>query len=179
MMTPKQRIYRQGILTIAHHDHQRGLNLHAFFKVRDQAVSEDLVQDTYMKTWGYLVKGGKVHVMKAFLYHTLNHLIIDEYRKHKTTSLDALLEKGFEPSDHAEAGVTSRLFDILDGKTAMLLITRLPPKYQKVMRMKYIQDLSLKEMSLITGQSKNAIAVQIHRGLEKLKLLYDHPPLTH
>lgn len=172
MMTPKQKVRRQGVLTVAHHDYQKGLNLHAFFKVRDSEVAEDLVQDTYMKTWGYLVKGGKIHIMKAFLYHTLNHLIIDEYRKHKTLSLDLLLEKGFEPSE----GHSSRLFNVLDGKAALLLIGRLPEKYQKVLRMRYVQDLTLAEMSLITGQSKNALAVQIHRGLEKLKLIYITPP---
>ena len=62
--------------------------------------------------------------------------------------------------------------NILDGKAALLLIARLPISYQKVMRMKYVQDLSLKEMSLITGQTKNALAVQLHRGLEKLKIIY-------
>lgn len=29
-------------------------------------------------------------------------------------------------------------------------------------------------MSLITGKTKNSTAVQIHRGLEKLKLLYEN-----
>ena len=106
--------------------------------------------------------------MKAFLYHVLNHLIVDEYRKHKSTSLDALLEKGFEPS----TGNSNRLFSVVDGKEAFLLIGRLPEKYQKVMHMRYVRDLSLKEMSVITGQSKNTIAVQLHRGLEKLKVLY-------
>ena len=38
--------------------------------------------------------------------------------------------------------------------------------------MKYVQELTIEEMSLITGQSKNAITVQAHRGLEKLKQLY-------
>lgn len=106
--------------------------------------------------------------MKAFLYHVLNHLIVDEYRKRKTLSLDALLEKGFEPSaDPSEGRVNA-----LDGKTALLLIQRLPETYQKVMRMRYVQDLSLKEMSLVTGQSKNSLAVQAHRGLQKLRVLY-------
>jgi DNA-directed RNA polymerase specialized sigma24 family protein len=117
-MTPKQKIHRQRVLTVAHKDHEKGLNLHAFFKVRDSAVSEDLVQDTFMKTWSYLVKGGKIDVMKAFLYHVLNNLVVDEYRKHKTLSLDVLLEKGFEPS----YGNSARLFNILDGKAAVLLI---------------------------------------------------------
>src|SRR3989338_6812391 len=103
--------------------------------------------------------------MKAFLYHVLNHLIIDEYRKRKTTSLDVLLEKGYEPS----VNDSEHTFNVFDGKAALLLIQHLPIKYQEVMRMRYEKDLSLKEISLITGQSKNAVAVQAHRGLEKLR----------
>lgn len=170
-MNLKQREKLQEILTQAHRDFDKGLNARAFFKVNNRTTSEDLVQDTFIKTWSYLVKGGKIDIMKAFLYHVLNNLIIDQYRKHKTTSLDTLLEKGFEPAANDKP---EKLFNILDGKTALLLIARLPENYQKIMRMRYIQDLSLKEISLITGQSKNNIAVQIHRSLEKLKLLYGH-----
>jgi RNA polymerase sigma-70 factor, ECF subfamily len=169
-MTPKQQSQREGILTAAHGDYEKGLSAHAFFKVHDHVLGEDLVQDTFMKTWSYLVRGGKIDIMKAFLYHILNNLIVDEYRKRKTTSLDILLEKGFEPA----AGDSGHLLSVLDGKAALLLIQRLPVAYQKVMRMRYVQDLSLKEMALITGQSKNALAVQAHRGLEKLKLLYSN-----
>jgi DNA-directed RNA polymerase specialized sigma24 family protein len=39
--------------------------------------------------------------------------------------------------------------------------------------MKYVQDLTLREMSEITGQSKSTLAVQIHRGVEKLRVLYE------
>lgn len=167
-MTPKQKAQNEMILTVAHHDYKKRLDSYAFFKVQNEAVCDDLVQDTFMKTWSYLVKGGKIEMMKAFLYHTLNHLIVDEYRKNKMVSLDVLREKGFEPSSEDP----KRLFDILDGKSAILLIQRLPEKYRKIMHMRYVQDLSLKEMSLITGQSKNALAVQVHRGIEKLKLFY-------
>lgn len=168
-MTPKQKTQREEKLTVAHHDYEKGMNSYAFFKVNNRVTSQDLVQDTFIKTWHYLVKGGKIGLMKPFLYHILNHLIIDEYRKHKTTSLDVLIEKGFEPSvDHSE-----NIFNVFDGKAALLFIKYLPIKYAKVMRMRYAQDLSIREISLITGQSKNAVTVQIHRGLVKLKLLYN------
>lgn len=166
-MTPKQGRQQKAVLTTAHHDYAKGLNVRAFYKTGDRALGEDLVQDTFLKTWKYLVRGGKIDVMKAFLYHVLNNLIVDEYRKRKTSSLDMLIEKGFEPKIDS----SDRIIDILDGKAVILLIQRLPQKYQKVMRMRFIQNLSLKEMSLITGQSKNTTAVQVHRGLEKLKLL--------
>ncbi len=171
MTSKRQQTQQRAVLTTAHHDYAKGMNSHAFFKTHNHAVGEDLVQDTFMKTWSYLVKGGKIDVMKAFLYHVLNNLIVDEYRKRKTSSLDVLLEKGFEPGkDHSD-----RLVNILDGKAAILLIQRLPKLYQRVMRMRFVQDLTLAEMSLITGQSKNTMAVQVHRGLEKLKILYQHP----
>ncbi len=167
-MNKKESLELKNTFDVAHHDYEKGLNSYAFFKTNDRALGENLVQDTFMKTWIYLVKRGKVDMMKTFLYHILNNLIVDQYRKHKTSSLDSLLEKGFDPSqdDH------KRLFDILDGKAATVLIAQLPMIYQKVVRMRYIQDLSLEEMSLLTGQSKNSLAVQTHRGFEKLKILY-------
>jgi RNA polymerase sigma-70 factor (ECF subfamily) len=168
-MTPEEENNQQQNLTVAHNNYEKKLNSYAFFKVHSHTIGEDLVQDTFIKTWKYLVKGGKIEVMKAFLYHILNNLIVDEYRKRKTTSLDVLIENGYEPSvDHSE-----RLLNVLDGKAAILLISRLPEKYQKVMNMRFVRILSLKEISLITGQTKNAITVQVHRGLEKLKVLYN------
>lgn len=168
-MNRKQELKQKSILTSAYNDYVKGLNLYAYFKVSNRASSQDLVQNTFIKTWSYLVRGGKIDLMKAFLYHILNNLIVDEYRKQKTTSLNVLLEKGFEPSTND----SKRISNILDGKKAISLISRLPIKYQKVMRMRYTQDLSLAEISLITKQSRNTIAVQLHRGLKKLKQLYN------
>ena len=168
-MTPKEHIERQKILTVAHHDFEKGLNARAFFKLNDHALGEGIVQETFMKTWIYLVKGGKIDLMKAFLYHVLNNLIVDEYRKRKTSSLDIMLEKGFDPS----TGNSDPLINFLDGKSAILLIQRLPKMYQEVMCLRHLQDLSLLEISAITGQTKNAIAVKLHRGLIKLKVIYE------
>jgi RNA polymerase sigma-70 factor, ECF subfamily len=167
-MIQKQYAQQQLALTLAHRDFEKDLTSYAYFRLHDHAMCEDLVQDTFMKTWKYLVKGGKIEVMKAFLYHVLNHLIVDQYRKHKTASLETLLEKGFEPSIDPSA----RLFNVLDGQKAIKMIQQMPEKYRRVMQMRYVENLSLEEISKITGQSKNTVAVQAHRGLEKLKALY-------
>lgn len=169
MMTPTQQIARQAILSVAHKDYGKMLNAYARFKISDRSTGEDLVQDTFLKTWAYLARGGEIHVMKSFLYHVLNNLIVDEYRKRKATSLDVLLENGYEPSfDYSK-----NLYDRIDGRAALLLIPHLPQRYQKVMYMRYVQDLTLKEMSFVTGQSRNTMAVQLHRGIHKLKVLYE------
>ena len=172
-MTENNEQTQSNILTAAHSEFELKLNSYAYFKLYDRAMSQDLVQDTFMKTWIYLVKGGKVQTMKAFLYHILNNLVVDQYRKikNRTASLDTMLEMGYEPSESIEG--PSRIFDVIGGKAALLLLDRLPEKYRKALKMSFVQGLSLTEMALITGQTKNAMAVQVHRGILKLKFLYD------
>lgn len=176
MITPTQTqiSIQRAVLSTGYTDYGKGLLRYASTRVHDKALTEDLVQNTFLKTWAYLVKGGKVDVMEAFLFHILKALIIDEYRKHKPLSLDILLEKGFDPS----LDDTRHLIDVMDGKQALALIAKLPVSYQKVMQMRYVQDLSLKEIALITGKTKNSIAVLTHRGLEKLKVLYSELAVT-
>jgi RNA polymerase sigma-70 factor (ECF subfamily) len=165
MITGSQQIDLASILTRAHRNYEKDLRMRVYSKLNDRVLGEDLVQTAFMKAWIYLMRGGKINIMKAFLHHVLNNLIVDEYRKRKNVSLDFLIEKGFEPTiDESE-----HMFAGFDGKKAVTMIKRLPSKYQKVMKMRYVKDMSLKEMSVITGQSKNTLAVQAYRGLRMLK----------
>ena len=168
VLSVKEKLALQLIMTTAHHDFEKGLQKHAHFRLNDGAKCDDLVQDTFMKTWVYLVKAGKIDLMKPFLYHILNCLIIDEYRKKKSTSLDVLLDKGFEPGNDD----FNRTVNMLDGGVAIQLITELPRAYQKIMTMRYVDDLSLSEIAAETGLTKNSVAVKAHRGMEKLRALY-------
>ncbi len=167
-MTQNQKVDGQEILTTAHNDYSYRLNKYAFFKTNSYETSEDLVQNTFMKTWKYLVRGGKIETMKAFLYHILDGLIIDEYRKRKTLSLDTLFKNGFDPNTEEH----SRISNIFDSSKIISLIKKLPKKYRVVMHMRYVQLLSLKEISALTKQLATTVAVQVHRGLQKLRFLY-------
>lgn len=162
----KQDLIRSD-MTLAHINNESGLMRRALYKTSDSNLSQDLVQTTFLKTLNYLQKGGKVDLMHSFLNHVLNDLIIDEYRKKKSVSLDLLLENGFEPcfSDF------EKTINIIDGKKIILLVPQLPKKYELVIRLRYLNGLSLKEMALITNQSENTVAVQVHRGMAKLKVL--------
>ena len=159
---------KKQILTNAFGDYEKLLLKRSHYKVTDGDLADDLVQTTFLKTWEYLIKHGKVDSMKAFLFHVLNNLIIDEYRKHKPLSLDILTDGGLQlRNDECD-----RLYDIFDGQTAVLLIPLLSEKYRKVITMRYIDDMSLTEISEKTKQTKNTVTVQLSRGMEKLAILF-------
>src|SRR5258708_4350746 len=111
----KKQAQKQALLIKAYNEYAQKLNSWAFYKTSDRSLADDLVQNTFLKTWAYLSKGGEIETMKAFLYNVLNNLIVDEYRRRKTVSLEVLLEKGFEP----RAQDSEPSFQILDGEKVL------------------------------------------------------------
>ena len=163
-------VAQQALFTDAYRAYAHELKKRARFMINDEDVCEDIVQDVFMRMWSYMLRGNKIDKVRSFLHRVLSNMIVDIYRKRKTVSLDNLVPYGWEPSsDDSE-----KWMDVIDGRKAIKLIKRLPPIYQEVLRDKYARGLSYGEMSLITGSSRNRISVQVHRGLMKLKSLYNH-----
>ena len=108
--------------------------------------------------------------MKNFLYRSLGNLVIDEYRKKKPLSLDDLHEQGFDPGKND----TESMQNQLDGARAIESLKELPEEYREVIFMRFVQELSLKEIAKITGDSENSVAVKIHRGIKKAQKIFNH-----
>ena len=162
----------KDIFQQAYQDHSDAIFRYCLFKISDHEKALDLTQDTFMKTWRYMEGGGEIDNIRAFLYRTAGNLIIDEYRRRKyNESLETLSEEtGFEPS----VDDTERVSEHLDGVRAIELISQIPETYGEVIFMRYVQELSLKEIAEITGDTENAIAVRIHRGIGKLQKIFNH-----
>lgn len=151
---------------------------HAYFRLNDKERAYDLAQDAFLKAWDYVAGGGEIKQYKSFLYRILHNLIIDEYRKKKPSSLDALLED--ESVAHAvEArmaeGSLHETEESLD-ETALLetirsRIPELPEDYRVALTMRFIDGLSTGEIAETLGASENVVSVRIHRGISKLRIL--------
>lgn len=141
-----------------------------YLKVSDREVAKDMLQETFIKTWQYIQKGGTVTNPKSFLYKTAQNLVIDHYRKKKTVSLDALADDGFDPGENP----TKQTEDRLDGELALEVMNKIPEMYREVIFMQYVEGLSIKEIAEIVGESENNVSVRIHRGIEKLRTIYEN-----
>ena len=132
-----------------------GIFRYCFFRVFNRELAKDLVQDTFMRAWEYASKGNKIENLKAFLYKIAHNLVVDESRKAKEYSLDALISQGFDaPSEEVLA-----------------VVSLLEEEYRDAVQMRHVEGFSPKEIAQITGESENVISVRIHRGLAKLRTL--------
>jgi len=160
--------HQQSFLT-AYEEHSDALFRYCFFKLHDREKALDLLQDTFTKTWQYIESGKRVDNLKAFLYRTANNQIIDEYRRKKAVSLDAMQEEGFDPEFMEDSSYMERL----DGERALKLLKHIPEQYRDAIFMRYVEGLDLKEIAEMLGESENTISVRIHRGIRKLREIFD------
>ncbi len=141
---------------------------HCFFRVSHTEVARDITQDAFIKVWQYLILGGEILNMKAFLYKTANNLIIDYYRKKKSESLDTLCEDGFDPIGDTAEQITDRA----EVNQALAVLEKLPSDDRDILVMRYVDDLTIEEIADALDQTQNAVSVRIHRALEKAKKIF-------
>lgn len=146
---------------------------HASLRLPDHERALELVQDSFVRAWEYVVKGEEVREYRAFLYRILKNLIIDEYRKHKTTSLESMMEaedgsllEARIPQD--ETNTLESAMERLDGAAALATVAELPEVYREVLLLRYVDGLSPKEIAVRLEVSENVVSVRLHRGLKKL-----------
>ncbi len=140
---------------------------YCYFHTSSREKALDITQDTFIKTLEYLSGGKDIDNLRPFLYRVARNLIIDERRKKKAESLDTMRENGFElSSEESEITIREKVFE---AKMALETIEELGEKYKEVIILRFVEDMSVKDMAKILGKSENTVSVRIHRAVEKLK----------
>ena len=162
------------VFVAAFREHADGLFRYAFLRLRSRDRATDMVQDTFMKVWDYLRAGGTVREYKGFLYRTLRNLIIDESRRKRAESLDAMTDerRAYVDAELAESAYVS-VEDVIDTeavkKQVRGALVTLAPDYQEVLTLRYIEGFSPKEIARMIGVTENVVSVRINRGVHMLR----------
>ena len=146
-----------------------------YFKVGSREEAEDLCSAVFLKTWNYILENSlRDHkTLKALLYKIARNLIIDHYRKNKdreTISLDG--GNGIEVIDEKQSAAKA-----MELKTDLLVLeTKLPQlkdDYREVIILRFVNELSIKEIAEILDKPKGNIRVLVFRALKALKELLE------
>ncbi|MBU3668834.1 MAG: RNA polymerase sigma factor [Candidatus Taylorbacteria bacterium] len=171
MPNHKNREHLKKDFDQAYETHSDALFRYAFYKVSDKEKALDIVQDTFVRFWEYLAADGEVLNTKSFLYRIATNAIIDYYRKKKEVSLDDMADIGFDPIDHDGH---HRILRSADSKLALELVHKLDEEARAIILMKYVDDLTVKEIAEIFEQRENTISVRLHRALKDLQDLFEN-----
>ena len=151
----------------AYDTYSESIYRHCFFRVWRKGRAEELLQETFLRLWTYLIEGNKIENVRALLYKIANNLIIDESRKKKEESLDQILENPERPepksNDHQDIEKNILIQEVLSQ------IQVLGDEDRNLLVMRFIDDLDPKDIAEILNISANNVSVKINRALKNLK----------
>lgn len=159
----------EEIFMKGHDEHSDAIFRYCYFQTSNREVALDLAQDTFIKTWVYLKDGQKVDNLKAFLYKVAKNLIIDYRRKKKSYSLEAITDTGVDFASDTE--VAEEIANDFDKQFVVAQIQRLDPDHREILTMRYIDEMSIKEIADMLEETPNNVSVKIHRAIEKMKVI--------
>jgi RNA polymerase sigma-70 factor (ECF subfamily) len=138
-------------------------------KTSRREEAEDLTHQVFMNAWqsirAYRDEG---FPFSSWLYRIARNQVIDYYRTAKRTlPIEDVNPEYFAEDEEHTALVEHRL----DIARVMKALRKLNGDYQDVIMMRFVDDLSPKEVGAIMKKSEGAVKVIQHRALRQLKTL--------
>jgi RNA polymerase sigma-70 factor, ECF subfamily len=144
---------------------------YVYLRLGDPHEAEDITANTFLKTWLYLPKINPqeegIWNFRSWLYRVAKNLVIDHYKKKKTLPL----LNGFHEDHDATIKVAEQNIQSRNLKKAILA---LKPDYQQILILRFINQLSHKEVAEIMGLNIGQTRVLQHRALKQLKEILSH-----
>ncbi|MDQ0273187.1 sigma-70 family RNA polymerase sigma factor [Cytobacillus purgationiresistens] len=138
----------------------------AFSYVKNRTVAEDLTQEIFVKCYKALpsFKGEakvKTWLWKIAINHCKDYLRSWHYRNLEMMDTEAF----FVEEDSVEHKVLEK-----DERESLLgSVLNLPVKYRELIYFYYYEDLSIKEIEIVTGINSNTIKSRMRRAKKLLK----------
>jgi RNA polymerase sigma-70 factor (ECF subfamily) len=128
--------------------------------------AEDLLQDMYLKLWQKRDDLPNEAMKEAYLMTMMRRLFIDQ-RRLKHIDASAELKEELSPPD--ERSLDHQMDTKDEAQQMEGLISELPERDGKIIRMHLIEDRSYEEIEQDTGLSQGNIRIIVMRTKQKLK----------
>lgn len=153
-----------------------------YLMVKDEALAEDIFQDTFIKVINTL-KGGRYNEEGKFLpwvTRIAHNLVIDHFRREKRTPLVNTGEDFdiFDVLGEYDESTEDRMVRDQTHKDLKVLIQRLPDEQKEVLIMRHYGDLSFKEIAEITDVSINTALGRMRYALNNLRKMMQAKELS-
>ena len=146
--------------------------------VRNVDDAEDLMMESFSKAFRSLHRFKKDFTFSTWLFRIATNNTIDFIRKKKLHTLS--IENTFTDDDGASVSIDIEDKGNLDPQEEAIrnqkeeiiqvFVNMLPPKYQKLVRLRYFHELSYEEIATELQAPLGTVKAQLHRARE---LLYD------
>ena len=152
------------------HRYEVRLKRYALRLVHDEHTMEDVVQNTFIKTYKNINSFDTKRKFSSWIYRITHNEAMDQLRKHKN-ELHGFDRAIFDNMTDTTVGVEEKL-EIEDIKVMVReLVDQLPLLYKEPIALFFLEEKSYEEISDILRTPINTVGTRISRGKKLLVIL--------
>ncbi len=141
-----------------------------YYRTLSRMDAEDITQDVFIKAFRGVETIRDPVMFKPWLYRIALNAVNDFYRKKRLRSIFTLFsgdrEEGQAPEeDHASERLEKKEFWGRLGK----FLTRLSAAEKEVFRLKYLDDLGIREIAEVLGKNESTVKTHLYRAVDKFR----------
>jgi RNA polymerase sigma-70 factor (ECF subfamily) len=142
------------------------LHAYAMTLTGDRAMSQDLVQNVFLKTWQFRKKLDSQYSIQSFLYKSVYNEFLNDYQKNRSMMLlqRKYLDSLEEVLERTDDTALSRMVALVNRE-----IKNLPPKCQRVFMMSKKEGLSNYEIAEYLDVSVKSVEAHITKAFGILR----------
>lgn len=140
--------------------HAPALGRYLVAMVRDRALAEDLLQDTFHDALRARSRQGSIEDERAWLYGIARHRALAALRRSRRFQRAVLRLGRFEEATHTGDEALVRVLDLLERE--------LSPEVRALVLLRYVHGFNATELAEMTDLSAEAIRQRLARGRARL-----------
>lgn len=136
---------------------------YAFYHLRDHHDAEDITERAFLSALDALPafeeRGG---TFRAWLFRIAHNALVNQIRtrsRHRTEPLDAIAQHAGPEDVHASVARRE------DARRVWRAVSSLPDERRRVVILRFVDELSSREIGEVLGRSEGAVRVLLHRAL--------------
>ena len=145
-----------------------------YFKVSSSDEAHDLTSAVFLKTWNYIQTNSlkDVNTLRALIYKIARTSVIDHYRKnYQVDSIDRKDKEIDIPDERQDIKKQAEVSS--DIQTVEEKLKELKGEYREVIILRFIDELTIKEIAEIVDKTRTNTRVLLHRATKALRELME------
>jgi RNA polymerase sigma-70 factor (ECF subfamily) len=145
--------------------------------VRNSCDAEDLVQETFLRSWPALASG-VISCPRAFLFRAARNLALNHIRNGRVRNSDAARAASDEAFQRHTPTAEEQLIASEEAAACRRLLDELPHRCREAFMLRVVDDLSYKQMSRSMRLSVSTVEKHIGKGKQICRALLTDPLQT-
>jgi RNA polymerase sigma factor (sigma-70 family) len=141
---------------------------------KDRELIMDCIHDVFLKIYENRNKQIQIHNIKIYLFISLRNRLFDLLKKKNITfedtnySSDIEYESTIESLNPEEELIEKETININD-ELIKKALTQLTPRQKEIFMYRFVEEISINDISLIMSMNYQSVQNLIQRGLKKIK----------